>query len=145
MARLRHLSGRKHFHKWLLTIRFVQQRMNLRVRLRLRERGRDGGQHSAMDRDQVRHKGDCHLFTRRQRQFLFDFAQMPVFRHAVGVHVIGYFSEEEPQFQLAAGAGNAGQRRDHDAASLNPARAQKRREREDDAGGEAARRRDQLR
>ena len=63
---------------------------------------------------EVRHERDRNLPACRERKLLFDFAQMAVLGHAVRIHVVAYFAEEQAQLHLAARARHAGERRNDD-------------------------------
>lgn len=59
-----------------------------------------GGADACVDGDEVRREGDDDFFSGGGTEFLFDFAQVAVFRYAVGTYAFIAFTEEEEMSAL---------------------------------------------
>src|SRR4051812_29330624 len=79
-------------------------------------------QDTAIYRNQVWRKLNRDFCARRERKFLFNFREMPMFGHAVRPDAFVAFDEEEIRFVFAAGAADSAERIGDDAGRLDQAR-----------------------
>ena len=97
------------------------------------------GENAPIHGNQVGRELNHHLHTRRQRQLLLDFGQVPVLRQTIGADALIALHEQVVELSLAPRATDPAEGIGNDAVRLDQPRLEQRDRRQQYAGGIAAR------